>query len=158
MAARVLIVEDNRSHRKLFRDLLDAHGYETVQSETGFDGYELARTRKPDLILMDIRLPDVSGLEVIKWLKDDQDLEAIPIIAVTSLAMKQDEVVIRAAGCDGYLSKPISLPVFLETVSHMLNDSPRITVTVHLFDRNFYKLEIWAAVRLARTDIFSGLG
>ena len=120
MARTVLIVEDNDLSLRLFRDLLRARGYETVQSETGFGGYELAREHRPDLILMDIQLPDISGLEVIKWLKDDQDLKAIPVIAITAFAMKGDEEEFRAAGCDGYLSKPISLSVFLETVSQTL--------------------------------------
>ena len=121
MATTVLIVEDNERNMKLFRDLLAANGYETVQSETGFGGYELAREHRPDLILMDIQLPDISGLDVIKWLKDDQELKAIPIIALSAFAMEGDEEEFRAAGCDGYLSEPISVPVFLETVSYMLN-------------------------------------
>ena len=120
MATTVLIVEDNERSMKLFRDLLAVNGYEIAHSATGFGGYELARAHQPDLILMDIQLPDISGLEVIKWLKDDQDLKAIPIIAITAFAMKGDEEEFRAAGCDDYLSKPISPPVFLETVSQTL--------------------------------------
>ncbi len=127
MATTVLIVEDNDLSLRLFRDLLRAHGYETVQSETGFGGYELAREHRPDLILMDIQLPDISGLDMMKAFKDDQDLKTIPIIALTAFAMEEDEEKFRAAGCDAYLAKPISVHKFLETVSHMLNtDNPRL--------------------------------
>ena len=126
MATTVLIVEDNERSMKLFHDLLAANGYETVQSATGFDGYELARAHRPDLILMDIQLPDFSGLEVIKWLKDDQDLKGIPIIALTALAMRGDEEKFRAAGCDAYVSKPISIATFLETVTTMLKSHSNV--------------------------------
>ena len=112
----VLIVEDNELNMKLFHDLLDAHGYETVQTRNGFDAIALAREHQPDLILMDIQLPEVSGLEVTKWLKEDDDLRSIPIIAVTAFAMKGDEERIRAGGCEAYVSKPISVMTFLETV------------------------------------------
>ncbi len=126
MAAKVLIIEDDQSSRKLFRDVLDAHGYEIMETAYGIDGYELARTHEPDLILMDIRLPDISGLEVIKWLKDDQDLKGIPIIALTALAMRGDEEKFRAAGCDAYVSKPISIATFLETVTTMLKSHSNV--------------------------------
>ncbi len=126
MAMTVLIVDDNKLNLRLFQELLRVNGYETIQSETGFGGYELARAHRPDLILMDIQLPDISGREVIKWLKDDQDLKAIPIIAITAFAMKGDEEEFRAAGCDDYLSKPISPPVFLETVSQTLKGQSEV--------------------------------
>jgi two-component system, cell cycle response regulator DivK len=116
MAKTVLIVEDNELNMKLFHDLLDAHGYRTVQTRNGLDALALARVHRPDVILMDIQLPEVSGLEVTKWLKDDDDLRDIPVIAVTAFAMKGDEDRIRSGGCQAYISKPISVVTFLETV------------------------------------------
>ena len=116
MKKTVLIVEDNELNMKLFHDLLDAHGFATVQTRSGLDALALARQHKPDVILMDIQLPEVSGLEVTKWLKDDDDLRAIPVIAVTAFAMKGDEDRIRSGGCQAYISKPISVAGFLETV------------------------------------------
>src|ERR1700677_5002880 len=84
MAKTVLIVEDNELNMKLFHDLLEAHGYNTVQTRNGIEALDLARQHRPDLILMDIQLPEVSGLEVTKWLKDDQELRVIPVVAVTA--------------------------------------------------------------------------
>jgi len=81
----------------------------------------MARSERPDLILMDIQLPEVSGLEVTKWIKEDDDLKAIPIIAVTAFAMKGDEEKIREGGCEAYIAKPISVTNFLETVARFLN-------------------------------------
>ncbi|MEZ5900476.1 MAG: response regulator [Hyphomicrobiaceae bacterium] len=112
----VLIVEDNELNMKLFHDLLAAHGYRTIQTRNGLDALGLARTHRPDLILMDIQLPEVSGLEVTKWIKEDDDLRDIPVIAVTAFAMKGDEERIRSGGCEAYISKPISVVAFLETV------------------------------------------
>ena len=83
----VLIVEDNELNMKLFHDLLDAHGYDTLQTRNGMEALEFARAHRPDLILMDIQLPEVSGLEVTKWLKEDDDLRGIPVVAVTAFAM-----------------------------------------------------------------------
>ena len=116
MPKTVLIVEDNELNMKLFHDLLDAHGYRTVQTRNGLDALALARLHRPDVILMDIQLPEVSGLEVTKWLKDDDTLCHIPVIAVTAFAMKGDEDRIRSGGCQAYISKPISVMTFLETV------------------------------------------
>ena len=116
----VLIVEDNVLNMKLFHDLLAAHGYRTIQTRNGFDALDLAKKHLPDLILMDIQLPEVSGLEVTKWLKDDEALRHIPIIAVTAFAMKGDEERIRSGGCEAYISKPISVMGFLETVSRFI--------------------------------------
>lgn len=121
MAKTVLIVEDNDLNMKLFNDLLQAHGYDTLQTMDGRDAVQIARDNRPDLILMDIQLPEISGLEVTKMLKADEDLCDIPVIAVTAFAMKGDEEKIREGGCDGYLAKPISVPVFLETVSKFLD-------------------------------------
>jgi two-component system cell cycle response regulator DivK len=123
MAKTVLIVEDNELNMKLFHDLLEAHGYRTLQSRSGFDAMEIARADRPDLILMDIQLPEVSGLEVTKWLKKDDDLKSIPVIAVTAFAMKGDEERIRQGGCEAYISKPISVTKFLETVRSYLGDA-----------------------------------
>ena len=112
----VLIVEDNELNMKLFNDLLDAHGYRTLQTRDGMEALDMARMHKPDLILMDIQLPEVSGLEVTKWLKADDELQSIPVIAVTAFAMKGDEEKIREGGCEAYISKPISVATFLDTV------------------------------------------
>ncbi len=122
MAKTVLIVEDNELNMKLFHDLLEAHGYDTLQTRTGIEALELARTHHPDLILMDIQLPEVSGLEVTKWIKEDDELRTIPVIAVTAFAMKGDEERIRQGGCEAYISKPISVARFLETVRAYLGD------------------------------------
>jgi len=112
----VLIVEDNELNMKLFNDLLDAHGYRTLQTRDGMEALDMARMHKPDLILMDIQLPEVSGLEVTKWLKADDELQSIPVVAVTAFAMKGDEEKIREGGCEAYISKPISVATFLDTV------------------------------------------
>jgi two-component system cell cycle response regulator DivK len=120
MAKKILIVEDNELNMKLFHDLLDAHGYQTIQTRDGMEALDLARAHHPDLILMDIQLPEVSGLEVTKWLKEDDGLKAIPVIAVTAFAMKGDEEKIREGGCEAYISKPISVSHFLETVRKFL--------------------------------------
>ncbi len=120
MGKTVLIVEDNELNMKLFRDLLEAHGYQTSGTSNGFEALNLVRKMRPDLILMDIQLPQVSGLEVTRWIKDDPELRSIPIVAVTAFAMKGDEEKIREGGCEGYLAKPISLTSFLETVERHL--------------------------------------
>lgn len=121
MPKKVLIVEDNELNMKLFNDLLEAHGYETLQTKDGFKALEMAREHTPDLILMDIQLPEVSGLEVTKWLKDDDALAAIPVVAVTAFAMKGDEERIREGGCEAYLSKPITVATFIQTVRQFLD-------------------------------------
>ncbi|MCL4159139.1 UNVERIFIED_CONTAM: hypothetical protein GTU68_000828 [Idotea baltica] len=123
MAKTVLIVEDNELNMKLFHDLLEAHGYNTLQTRTGIEALSLAREHKPDLILMDIQLPEVSGLEVTKWIKEDEDIASIPVIAVTAFAMKGDEERIRQGGCEAYISKPISVAKFLETVRAYLGEA-----------------------------------
>jgi len=120
MTKRVLIVEDNDLNMKLFHDLLEAHGYDTLQTKDGLEALQMARRHHPDLILMDIQLPEVSGLEVTKWIKEDDDLKDIPIIAVTAFAMKGDEEKIREGGCEAYIAKPISIAHFLDTVKHFL--------------------------------------
>jgi two-component system cell cycle response regulator DivK len=122
MTKTVLIVEDNELNLKLFNDLLEAHGYVTVQTRNGMEAIELARLHRPDLILMDIQLPEVSGLQVTQWIKSDEELKHIPVIAITAFAMKGDEEKMRQGGCEAYLSKPISVVKFLETVKSFLGD------------------------------------
>ena len=121
MPKTVLIVEDNELNMKLFHDLLEAQGYDILQTRDGMEALRLARTHTPDLILMDIQLPEVSGLEVTKWLKEDDRLKSIPVIAVTAFAMKGDEEKIREGGCEAYIAKPISVTNFLETVEKFLS-------------------------------------
>jgi two-component system cell cycle response regulator DivK len=123
MPKKVMIVEDNELNMKLFRDLIEASGYETVRTRNGLEALDLARAHHPDLILMDIQLPEVSGLEVTKWLKEDDELHKIPVIAVTAFAMKGDEERIRQGGCEAYISKPISVPRFIETIKSYLGDA-----------------------------------
>jgi two-component system cell cycle response regulator DivK len=123
MPKKVLVVEDNELNMKLFHDLLEASGYDTIQTRSGLEAIDLAREHRPDLILMDIQLPEVSGLEVTKWIKEDDELRSIPIVAVTAFAMKGDEERIRKGGCEAYLSKPISVGKFIETVRAYAGDA-----------------------------------
>jgi len=120
MSKTVMIVEDNELNMKLFNDLLESQGYLTIKTANGMEALDLARAHHPDLILMDIQLPEVSGLEVTKWLKEDEELRDIPVVAVTAFAMKGDEERILAGGCEGYISKPISVPHFLETIANYI--------------------------------------
>lgn len=120
----VLVVEDNELNMKLFNDLLEAHGYRVLQTRDGLSALDIARRERPDLILMDIQLPEVSGIEVTKWLKEDDSLRSIPVIAVTAFAMKGDEEKIREGGCEAYISKPISVVSFLQTIDSFLKDPP----------------------------------
>jgi two-component system cell cycle response regulator DivK len=123
MPKSVMIVEDNELNMKLFNDLLEANGYSTIKTRNGLEALDLAREHRPDLILMDIQLPEVSGLEVTKWLKEDDELHVIPVIAVTAFAMKGDEERIRQGGCEAYISKPISVAKFVETVKSYIGDA-----------------------------------
>ncbi len=123
MAKKVLIVEDNELNMKLFKDLLEVHGIETVEIKNGNDVLDAARKETPDLILMDIQLPEISGLDVTKMLKADEDLKSIPVIAVTAFAMKGDEEKIREGGCEDYISKPISVTNFLEVIQKHLEEN-----------------------------------
>ena len=118
---KVLIVEDNELNMKLFHDLLEAQGYEILETREGLQALSLAREHRPDLILMDIQLPEISGLEVTKWLKEDDELASIPVVAVTAFAMKGDEERIREGGCEAYISKPISVGPFLDTIRKLLD-------------------------------------
>ena len=117
---KVLIVEDNELNMKLFNDLLEAQGYKVLQTRDGLSALDITRQNMPDLILMDIQLPEVSGIEVTKWLKEDDQLKHIPVIAVTAFAMKGDEEKIREGGCEAYISKPISVVGFLQTIDGFL--------------------------------------
>ena len=120
MSRTVLIVEDNEPNMKLFHDLLEAHGFATIQTKNGMEAVGLAREHRPDLILLDIQLPEISGLEVTKQLKQDDELKSIPVIAVTAFAMKGDEEKIREGGCEAYIAKPISVTTFMETIQKVL--------------------------------------
>ena len=117
MSKTILIVEDNDLNMKLFNDLLQAHGYSTLQTKDGLEAVTIAREKRPDLVLMDIQLPVVSGLEVTRMIKANDETKDIPVVAVTAFAMKGDEERIREGGCEGYIAKPISVPIFLETVA-----------------------------------------
>ncbi|MEO1305848.1 MAG: response regulator [Pseudomonadota bacterium] len=121
---KVLIVEDNALNMRLFCDLLDASGYETLQCVDGAKAVGLALEAQPDLIVMDIQLPEVSGLDITRWLKDDERTEKIPVLAVTAFAMRTDELLVREAGCEGYLSKPIQVRSFLKTVDDLISKEP----------------------------------
>jgi len=116
----ILIVEDNDKNLKLVRDVLQVKGYETVEAGTAEDGIVLARERKPDLILMDIQLPGMNGIEALKVLRADASTAHIPIVAVTASVMQQDRNLITEAGFDGYIGKPINLKEFLDAVRTML--------------------------------------
>ncbi len=116
----ILVVEDNELNMKLFNDLLEVQGYKILQAGNGDDAYRLAMDHTPDLILMDIQLPERSGTEVARQMKSEPQLASVPIIAITAFAMKDDEERIRSAGCDDYLAKPISVTEFLEKVKRYL--------------------------------------
>jgi len=118
----ILVVEDNELNMKLFNDLLSSHGYKVLKAMDGSAGLELTRQHRPDLIVMDVQLPGgLSGLDVTRSLKEDDNLKAIPVIAVTAFAMKGDDKKILAAGCDAYMPKPISAMRFLESIKGLLN-------------------------------------
>lgn len=113
----VLIVEDNELNLKLLNDVLEYHGYTVITSRLGEPSLELARRHMPDVILMDIQLPDISGIEAARQLKHDEQTRKIPIIAVTAFAMSGDEAKILAGGCDAYISKPFNLVEFLKLIA-----------------------------------------
>lgn len=117
---RILIVEDNELNLKLMRDLLQAYGYETAEARNGIEGLELARRLRPDLILMDLQLPEMDGLEAIRRLKSDPQTRQIRVYAVTAFAMKGDEEKVQGAGCDGYIAKPIDTRQLIRRVQEVL--------------------------------------
>ena len=121
---RILIVEDNELNMKLLNDVLEAYGYEIIKTDSGLAVLDLARQHRPDLILMDIQLPDISGLDAVRQLKQDAQTKAIPVIAVTAFAMAGDERRALDSGCDGYIAKPIMLREFLMTVESFLGRGP----------------------------------
>lgn len=120
MAKTVLIVEDNDLNLKLLNDLLQAEGYSTVCARSGEEAVEAARRQPPDLVMMDIRLPGISGLEATQILKADLALKGIPVVAVTAYAMDGDEEKILAGGCDGFLEKPFSIESLLAMLRRFL--------------------------------------
>ncbi len=120
MPKTVLIVEDNELNMKLFHNLLEAQSYLSLQTKDGKETLQVAREPPPDLVVMDIKLPEVSGLEVTKWIKEDDELKSIPVIAVAAFAMKENVEKIRQGGCEAYIGKPISVTEFLETVPEFI--------------------------------------
>jgi two-component system cell cycle response regulator DivK len=122
---RILIVEDNALNMKLLHDLLEVHGYDVVTAERGSEAIELARGARPDLILMDLQLPDISGFEATRQIKADPDTRAIPIIAVTAFAMAGDERRALECGCDAYVAKPVVLRELLGLVGSFLGGGIR---------------------------------
>ena len=125
----ILIVEDNERNMKLLRDVLQATGYETVEAENAEDGVRIAAERKPDLVLMDIQLPGMSGIDALRVLRADPQTEAIPVVAVTASVMQQDRKQFTEAGFDGYIGKPINVRNFLQTVKEMLAATPKTTAS-----------------------------
>jgi len=120
----ILIVEDNEKNMKLVRDVLRVKGYDTLEAVTAEDGIKLASERKPDLILMDIHLPGMNGIEALHVLRGNSDTAPIPVIAVTASVMQSDRNLITDAGFDGYIAKPINLKEFLDAVKAMLERQP----------------------------------
>jgi two-component system, cell cycle response regulator DivK len=118
----ILIVEDNEKNMKLVRDILQHHGHEVVEATTGSEGVRLAQERQPDLVLMDIQLPDIDGITALRRIREDQALDAVPVLAVSASVMPDDQHKIVSSGFDAYLTKPISLKPFLATVARFLKD------------------------------------
>ena len=123
-SGKVLVVEDNELNMRLFCDLLGAYGFTTFQCRDGAKAVEIARNELPDIIIMDIQLPEVSGLDITRWLKDDKKVAHIPVLAVTAFAMRADEQRVREAGCEGYLSKPIQIASFIRAVEALMPKEP----------------------------------
>jgi two-component system cell cycle response regulator DivK len=125
---KILVVEDNELNLRLFCDILRAHGYEAEPVRDGREAVERARAFEPDLVIMDIQMPHISGLEIIEQLKADEALASIPIMAVTAYAAKGDEERIRDAGAEGYVSKPISVIRFVDAVKALLMDREELSI------------------------------
>jgi len=126
---RILIVDDNKIDVRLLKDILETRGYDTLQTDDGLEAIDLALANRPDLILMDIQLPDISGLEVTRRLRGDERYRRIPIIAVTAFAMAWHEREALDSGCDAYISKPIAIPGFLRTIEAFLSRFPHESST-----------------------------
>lgn len=123
MSKRILVVEDHEDNRRILRDLLTSAGYEMVEAVTGEEGVAMAEMHRPDLILMDIQLPELNGYEATRRIKADPALRPIPIIAVTSYALSGDDVMAYEAGCAGYITKPFSPRQLLAKIREYLADS-----------------------------------
>ena len=121
----ILIVEDNEQNMKLARDVLQAKGYTTLEAVTGEEGVKLAQERKPDLVLMDIQLPGINGVEALQRLRADPQTTKIPVMALTASVMQADRAQFTAAGFDAFVSKPISLREFLTAVQQLLQGSAK---------------------------------
>jgi two-component system, cell cycle response regulator DivK len=121
----VLIVEDNEKNMKLARDVLQAKGYSTVEAVTGEEGVKLAKERKPDLVLMDIQLPGISGIEAFKQIRGNASTKGIPVIALTASVTPTDRTAISAAGFDAFLAKPINLKEFIDTVKRLVENAKK---------------------------------
>ena len=119
--SKILIVDDNEMNMRLFSDLLKAKGYDVIQCLDGRKALDIAKQEKPDLILMDIQMPEISGLEVTSLIRQDPEIKNTKIVAVTAFAMKGDEQKIIDGGCNGYIAKPIAVADFLNTVAGFLN-------------------------------------
>jgi two-component system cell cycle response regulator DivK len=120
--AQILVVEDNEKNMKLFRDVLDASGYRTLEAATGERAVELVFEHRPDLVLMDIQLPDIDGIEALSRLRADDRTASVPVLALTAQAMEGDRERFLAAGFDGYLSKPVDIAEFVATVKRYCED------------------------------------
>jgi two-component system cell cycle response regulator DivK len=117
----VLIVEDNDKNMKLARDVLQAKGYQTLEAVTGEEGVKLAKEKKPDLVLMDIQLPGINGIEAFRQIRADERTRGIPVVALTASVTPTDRSAIAAAGFDAFLGKPINLKEFLDTVKRLVS-------------------------------------
>jgi two-component system, cell cycle response regulator DivK len=123
--AQILVVEDNEKNMKLFRDVLNASGYRTLEAATGERAVELVFEHRPDLVLMDIQLPDIDGVEALARLRADERFSSVPVLALTAQAMEGDRERFLAAGFDGYLSKPVNIGEFVATVKRYCQGGSR---------------------------------
>ena len=120
----ILIVEDNEKNRKLARDILQVKGYRTIEAETAETGLEMAPKENPDLVLMDIQLPGMNGIQALKKLRESEATRAIPVLAFTASVMPQDRREIMDAGFDGFVAKPVNLKEFIAAIAKALGNEP----------------------------------